>query len=136
MATLETSPEANCDRPTDRMTKPLIGARATALPKNKCHDTSLWEIWNNAVKTFQAEHFVFQLLPPGQLSSYSQTRVKSKVFSLGKMSGNDIWEPILLRAKFMSVDEFWKQICAPLDQSEAWNILMDQSEVPGGLVAV
>ena len=39
MATLETSPEANCDRPTgpqaDRMTKPLIGARATALPKNQ-----------------------------------------------------------------------------------------------------
>ena len=38
MATLKTSPEANCDRPTgrptDRMTKPLIGARATALPKN------------------------------------------------------------------------------------------------------
>ena len=34
MATLETSPEANCDRQTGRMTKPLIGARATALPKN------------------------------------------------------------------------------------------------------
>ena len=35
MATLETSPEANCDRQTGRMTKPLIGAQATALPKNK-----------------------------------------------------------------------------------------------------
>ena len=35
MATLETSPEANCDRWTGRMTKPLIGARATALPKNQ-----------------------------------------------------------------------------------------------------
>ena len=39
MATLETSPEANCDRQTGRqtdgMTKPLIGARATALPMNE-----------------------------------------------------------------------------------------------------
>ena len=38
MVTLKTSPEANSDRRTDRqagrMTKPLIGARATALPKN------------------------------------------------------------------------------------------------------
>ena len=42
MATLETSPEANCDRQTDRqadrMAKPLIGARATAMPKK---DTSV-----------------------------------------------------------------------------------------------
>ena len=34
MATLETSLEANYDRWTDRQTKRLIGARATALPKN------------------------------------------------------------------------------------------------------
>ena len=34
MATLETSPEANCDRQAYRRTKPLIGARATALLKN------------------------------------------------------------------------------------------------------
>ena len=34
MAILETSPQANCDGQTDRMTKPLIGPRATALPKN------------------------------------------------------------------------------------------------------
>ena len=38
MATLETSPEANSDRRTgrqaDRRKKPLIGARATALPEN------------------------------------------------------------------------------------------------------
>ena len=37
MATLETSPEANCDREVDRMTKPLIGARAIALPKKWLH---------------------------------------------------------------------------------------------------
>ena len=40
MATLETSLEANydgqVDRRTDRRTKRLIGARATALPKNGC----------------------------------------------------------------------------------------------------
>ena len=35
MATLETSPEANCDRQTERMTKPLIGAQATTLPKKE-----------------------------------------------------------------------------------------------------
>ena len=35
MTTLETSPEANYDgHRTDRRTKRLIGARATALPKN------------------------------------------------------------------------------------------------------
>ena len=39
MVTLETSPEANCDRETrqaDRQKKTLIGARATVLPKNPC----------------------------------------------------------------------------------------------------
>ena len=40
MATLETSPEANSNRQADgrqadRGKKPLIGARATALPKNE-----------------------------------------------------------------------------------------------------
>ena len=40
MATLETSPEANCDRRTDRMTEQLIGARATTLPKN--NELFLW----------------------------------------------------------------------------------------------
>ena len=35
VATLPTSPEANSDRGTDTQTeKPLIGTRATALPKN------------------------------------------------------------------------------------------------------
>ena len=38
MVTLETSPEANCDRETrqaDRQKKTLIGAQATVLPKNR-----------------------------------------------------------------------------------------------------
>ena len=44
MATLETSLEANCDRQThgqtDRLTKPLIGAQATALPKKIMKETA------------------------------------------------------------------------------------------------
>ena len=53
MATLKTSPEANYDRRTDTTrTKRLIGARATALPKNDRNGG----VWQSGISKSLAEY--------------------------------------------------------------------------------
>ena len=55
MATLETSLEANYDRRTHGRTKRLIGARATALPKNVCQWWLVCQLFKGAKQVLKVD---------------------------------------------------------------------------------
>ena len=77
MATLETSLEANYDRRTsdghwtDRRTKRLIGARATALPKKTVDSKAIY--FETSARASQPIHKLPLLTPTKNYTSKSQT---------------------------------------------------------------
>ena len=110
MATLENFPEANCDRQaggqTGRMTKPLIGALATALPKKRLIGTQATarpkngdanELYHNFNYVFCDLYVILHHICCDQFSLDSPFKFRPKLLGLGptKSFGGPRFAPVV-----------------------------------------